>query len=155
MRALSLPDLYTPLMAACASTKQDECQITECVKRLIEAGANVNAIDRSELYWFSMSPKTYAQNALKQQFKIYTIAIMIHCHLEVNLSEVDATNFCQVPVVSGTTWHRWSTRHARVTRLSCADSWNQTRTSTSRTPRVTPYVATIYRFCCGHLKSAF
>ena len=129
-------------MAICASTKEDESQITECVKRLIEAGASVNPIDRSELYWFAMSLKTYHKNAFKQQFKIYTITIVIHCHLEVSSNEVDPTNFCRFQL--------FQVPHDTVN--LCGMQGSLGCRAPTRTTRVTQYVAAIYRFWSGRLK---
>ena len=39
-------DMFTPLMAACTSSSQDEEKLVECVNLLIEHGANINATDR-------------------------------------------------------------------------------------------------------------
>lgn len=39
-------ELFTPLMAACASSHENEEDLVKCVEILIEAGANINASER-------------------------------------------------------------------------------------------------------------
>ncbi|KAK3769690.1 hypothetical protein RRG08_004941 [Elysia crispata] len=42
-------DMFTPLMCACSATSGDEQGVSECVRILIKAGADVNAKDRHHL----------------------------------------------------------------------------------------------------------
>jgi len=42
-------ELFTPLMAACASTHEHEDDLVKCVILLLENGANVNASDRQKV----------------------------------------------------------------------------------------------------------
>lgn len=46
MHAMLGADLYTVLMATCGCTNQEGEVLVECVKLLIEKGADVNAHDR-------------------------------------------------------------------------------------------------------------
>ncbi|XP_064605283.1 ankyrin repeat, SAM and basic leucine zipper domain-containing protein 1-like [Liolophura sinensis] len=51
-------DQFTVLMAGCSTTKQEEECVLECIKLLVDAGADVNAHDR-----YHMTPLIYAARA--------------------------------------------------------------------------------------------
>ena len=72
-------ELFTPLMAACASTHENEDDLIKCVNLLLENGANVNASDRQKV-----TPLMYA--CKEKRLKIVT-ALLEREEINVDLQD--------------------------------------------------------------------
>lgn len=72
-------ELFTPLMAACASSHDNEDDLLKCVEQLIEAGANINASERHKV--------TPLMFACKEKRSKLVQALLKKTEINVNLQD--------------------------------------------------------------------
>ena len=71
-------ELFTPLMATCASSHEDEDNLVKCVETLLENGANVNAAERHKV--------TALMFACKER-KLKVVQTLLQIKVDVNMQD--------------------------------------------------------------------